>query len=77
VGRLLPLLAVALVAFAIAFAVARAMSSGGSENHPAAPQPRSYQPVAIDNLERVPNVKPLRSTPGAPPTPSATAQPAR
>jgi hypothetical protein len=69
---LLPLLAVALIAFAIAFAVARAVSGGSSEDAAAAPQPHSYQPVAIDNLEKVPDVKPLRSNPGAPPAPTAS-----
>jgi hypothetical protein len=69
---MLPFLAVALVAFAIAFAVARAASGGPPKDRVAAPQPHSYQPVAINNLEKVPNVKPLRSAPGAPPATSAT-----
>jgi hypothetical protein len=64
---------VALVAFAIAFAVGRALAGDGSETEPSQPQPRSYEPVTIDNLERVPQIKPLRSAPGAPP-PAATAE---
>jgi hypothetical protein len=60
----------AIVAFAVAFAVARAAAGGGSETA-AAPAPRSYAPVAIDNLERMPEIKPLRSAAGAPPVPAS------
>ena len=67
------LLVVAIVAFAIAFAAGRALAGDGSENQPGQPQPRSYEPVTIDNFDRVPQIKPLRSAPGAPP-PAATAE---
>ena len=65
------LLLAAVAAFAIAFAIARAVGDSGSE--PAAtPAARSYAPVAIDNLERMPEIKPLRSAAGAPPPEAQT-----
>ena len=61
------LLVVAVVAFAIAFATARALAGDGSSTEATQPQSRSYEPVTIDNLDRVPQIKPLRSNPGGPP----------
>ena len=61
------LLVVTVAAFAIAFAVARGLAGGGSDDGGSQPAPRSHAPVAIDNLERMPEIKPLRSAPGAPP----------
>ena len=56
-----------MAAFVIAFVIARAVSDGGSPDPSAPPAPRSHAPVAIDNLERMPDIKPLRSVAGAPP----------
>jgi hypothetical protein len=58
---------VALVAaFVIAFAVARG-SGGDSGAAPAKPaQPVPAAPVSVNNLERAPSMKPLRSIAGGP-----------
>jgi hypothetical protein len=69
------LVVAAVVAFAIAFVAARAIA-GDDAAQVSAPVPRSHAPVAIDNLERPPAIKPLRSAPGAPPAPAASTSPA-
>ena len=59
-------IALAAVAFAIAFAVART-TAGDSESTAAAPaEPLPVQPVSVNNLERAPSIKPLRSVAGEP-----------
>ena len=59
-------IALTVVAFAIAFAVARA-AAGDSDSAAAEPvEALPVQPVSIDNLERAPTIKPLRSIAGAP-----------
>jgi hypothetical protein len=56
----------AAVAFAVAFAVARS-AGGGSENASAEPvEPLPVRPVTVNNLERAPTIKPLRSIAGEP-----------
>jgi hypothetical protein len=66
--RSLVVLAIGLtaVAFAVAFVVARS-ASGGSGSAAAEPvEPLPVQPVTVNNLERAPTIKPLRSVAGEP-----------
>ncbi len=65
--RIANLLVLAVAAFVIAFAVARAAGGGDSSEAASQPAPRSFEPVAIENLDRTAQVKPLRSAPGTPP----------
>jgi hypothetical protein len=55
-----------LVAFALAFAVARGMASDSGEPAPEPAQPLPAQAVTVNNLERAPTMKPLRSIAGEP-----------
>ena len=67
--RSLVVLAVALtaLAFAVSFFAARALTSD-SEAAAAQPiEPLTAQPVTVNNLERAPTIKPLRSIAGEPP----------
>jgi hypothetical protein len=57
-------LAVALVAFALAFAVARAVAGGSGASDPAPVQELPAANVSIENLERAPTIKPMRSVLG-------------
>jgi hypothetical protein len=73
------LLAVALtvLAFAIAFVVARAVAGDSDSTAPGPAEPLPAQPVTIDNLERAPTIKPLRSIAGEPePAAGSTTPPA-
>ena len=64
----------ALVAFALAFAVARAIA-GGSDGTDATPvRDLPAGEVAIENLERAPSIKPLRSIAGEPSSPAPAVQ---
>jgi hypothetical protein len=64
--RIANLLVLAVAAFVIAFAVARA-AAGDNAGASDPPTPRAHAPVAIENLERMPDIKPLRSVAGGPP----------
>jgi len=66
--------AAAVVAFALAFAVARALSGGSEAPPPEAVEPLPAPAVSIENLERAPSMKPLRSAAGAP-APAAVGEP--
>jgi hypothetical protein len=59
-------IAALVVAFAIAFVLAHGSggNSGGSAPEPVQPLPLA--PVSINNLERAPSMKPLRSVAGGP-----------
>jgi hypothetical protein len=57
-------LAAALVAFALAFAVARAVAGGDEASDPAPVQDLPAATVSIENLERAPTIKPMRSVLG-------------
>jgi hypothetical protein len=59
----------ALVAFALAFAIARGVAGDSDEPTAEAAQPLPAPAVPIDNLERAPTMKPLRSIAGEPPAP--------
>jgi hypothetical protein len=68
-NRSLVALAVVLaaLAFAVAFFAARTLGSD-SEAATAEPiEPLTAQPVPVNNLERAPTIKPLRSVAGDPP----------
>jgi hypothetical protein len=54
------------LAFALAFAVARGMASDSTEAASEPAQPLPAQPVTVNNLERAPTMKPLRSIAGEP-----------
>jgi hypothetical protein len=53
-----------LVAFALAFAVARAVAGGDGASDPAPVQDLPAANVSIENLERAPTIKPMRSVLG-------------
>jgi len=57
---------VAIAAFGIAFAVARGVSGGSDTPTAETAEPLPAPAVSIDNLERAPTMKPLRSVAGEP-----------
>lgn len=57
---------VAIAAFGVAFFVARAASDEPDPPAPQTAQPLAVPPVTINNLERAPSMKPLRSVAGEP-----------
>lgn len=70
-------IALTVLAFAVAFFAARTLA-GDSEAATAKPiEPLVAQPVPVNNLERAPTIKPLRSVAGEPaagaPAPGAPA----
>lgn len=56
-----------IVAFAGSFAIARAVTDDGDAASAMPTRQLPEQPVMINNLERAPTIKPLRSVAGAPP----------
>jgi hypothetical protein len=67
----------AVTAFAGAFLIARSAAEGPAETAAQPAEPLPVQPVTINNLERAPSIKPLRSVAGEPaPGAPATAVPA-
>jgi hypothetical protein len=64
--------AVVGVAFALAFFVARAVAGGDEPPAPEPVQALPVQPVTVNNLERAPTMKPLRSIAGGPPAQETT-----
>jgi hypothetical protein len=65
---------VAALAFGGAFFAARALNGDGGSSNSKKVELLSAPAVSIDNLERVPTMKPLRSAPGSPPQPVPQAQ---
>ena len=60
-------IAAALVIFVLAFAIARAVAGSGGDGDPAPVRDLPAAEVSIENLERAPSIKPLRSIAGTPP----------
>ena len=56
--------ALAALAFAVAFAIAHGTGGGSDPVAADPPEPVPVQPVTINNLERAPSIKPLRSVAG-------------
>ena len=69
-------LAAVLVAFALAFAIARAVAGGDGSSDPATVQELPAANVSIENLDRAPTIKPMRSVAGAPPASAPRPAPA-
>jgi hypothetical protein len=57
---------VAVAAFAIAFGVARSVAGDDPPPRAEAAEPLPAPPVPVNNLERAPTMKPLRSVAGVP-----------
>ena len=55
-----------LVSLAITFAVAHGTGGDNAPDHSPPVRPLPVAPVPIDNLERAPKMKPLRSAAGGP-----------
>ena len=62
-------IAAAVAAFAIAFGVARGLAGDSSDSTAEPIQPLPAPAVSIENLERAPTIKPLRTAAGEAPPP--------